>query len=88
VNPWPLETDPPEVREKKKHRFYFLQGVLYAIARAEGIDIRLGVDWDSDLDFFDQSFDDLGHIELRVERAKLVVPDALEADVKSALGSV
>ncbi len=85
VNPWPLETDPPEVREKKKHRFYFLQGILYAIARAEGIDVRLGVDWDSDLDFFDQSFDDLGHIELALDRAKPKVPEELEADVKGAL---
>lgn len=88
VNPWPLAGDSPEVREKKKHRFYFLQGILYAIARDEGVDVRLGVDWDTDLDFFDQRFDDLGHIELAVERAKLKVPEELEADVKAALGTV
>lgn len=85
VNPWPLEADPPAVREKKKHRFYFLQGILYAIAREEGVDVRLGVDWDTDLDFIDQSFDDLGHIELQVERAKLKVPKALQDDVDAAL---
>lgn len=88
VNPWPLTTDSPEVREKKKHRFYFLQGILYATARAVGVDVRLGVDWDTDLDFFDQSFDDLGHIELRTARAKLKVPEELEADVEAALATV
>lgn len=88
VNPWPLATDSPETRQKKKHRFYFLQGILYAIARDEDVDIRLGVDWDTDLDFFDQRFDDLGHVELREERTKLKVPDELEADVEAALAAI
>lgn len=85
VNPWPLSTDPEEVRAKKARRFYFMQGVLYAIAVEEGVDVRLGVDWDSDLDFFDQSFDDLGHIELRTDRAALAVPPELRDDVDGAL---
>lgn len=88
VNPWPQPGDPPEVADKKVRRFYFLQGVLYAIAREEGIDVRLGVDWDTDLDFFDQSFDDLGHIELRRARAPLQVPEELRDDVDAALALV
>lgn len=85
VNPWPLATDTHDERDKKINRFYFMQGILYAIARDEEVDVRLGVDWDSDLDFFDQSFDDLGHIELRAERAPLRVPDELRDDVDAAL---
>lgn len=88
VNPWPLATDTPETREKKAHRFYFMQGILYTVARNEGVHVRLGVDWDSDLDFFDQSFDDLGHIELRTERVALVVPDELRDDVDAVLALV
>lgn len=88
VNPWPLAADTPEQRAKKVNRFYFMQGVLYAIAADENVDVRLGVDWDSDLDFFDQSFDDLGHIELRRERAPLQVPDELRDDVDAVLGSL
>lgn len=87
VNPWPLAGDPPETRQKKAARFYFMQGILYAIARDEGVDIRMGVDWDSDLDFFDQSFDDLGHIELRRPRPALRVPDDLRDDVDAALAT-
>jgi len=85
VNPWPQPGDTPERRDMKVRRFYFLQGVLYAIARDEGVDVRLGVDWDSDLDFFDQTFHDLGHIELRTPRVALQVPDELRDDVDAAL---
>lgn len=85
VNPWPQPGDSPAEAAKKAHRFYFLQGILYAIARDEGVDVRLGVDWDSDLDFFDQTFDDLGHIELRTHRAPLRVPEELRDDVDAAL---
>lgn len=88
VNPWPLSTDTPEERDKKVRRFYFMQGILYAIAVDEDVHVRLGVDWDSDLDFFDQSFDDLGHIELRTERVALVVPEELREDVDAALALV
>jgi peptidoglycan L-alanyl-D-glutamate endopeptidase CwlK len=85
VNPWPLPGDPEGVVRKKVSRFYFLQGVLYAVACEEGVDVRLGVDWDSDLDFFDQTFDDLGHIELRRPRRRLKVPEDLREDVDAAL---
>ena len=74
VNPFPQNADSAETRAKKIRRFYFMAGILYAVARRESVDLRLGVDWDGDLDFFDQRFDDLGHIELRAERGKLKIP--------------
>lgn len=45
-------------------RYYHLAGRVKQIADALGIRIRWGGDWDSDLDFSDQKFDDLGHYEL------------------------
>jgi len=49
--------------EKSKVRFFFLAGVIFQIARVNGINIRWGRDWDRDLDFFDQKFNDLPHFE-------------------------
>lgn len=45
-------------------RFYYLAGVIQAIAHEMGIAIRWGGDWDSDNDFNDQDFNDLVHFEL------------------------
>ena len=45
--------------------FYFYQGYCKAVAEAFKIDLRLGLDWDSDLDFMDQNLYDGPHIELR-----------------------
>ena len=45
-------------------RFAHLQGVIRGIAHAEGINIRLGGDWDMDGDITDQKFVDWPHIEL------------------------
>jgi hypothetical protein len=42
-----------------------LIGHIEAIAAIEGIDIRVGIDWDGDFDMLDQKFHDLGHWELR-----------------------
>lgn len=44
--------------------FYFLAGVVKAVAKAKGIAIRWGGDWDSDNDFADQQFNDLPHFEI------------------------
>jgi hypothetical protein len=55
--PWPIDwTD--------YKRFYYLGGVVKAIAHEMGIPIRWGGDWDSDNDFNDQDFNDLVHFEL------------------------
>lgn len=45
-------------------RFYYFAGVVKATARRMGLKIRWGGDWDNDLDFNDQTFDDLDHFEI------------------------
>lgn len=45
-------------------RFYHFACFVQLRAKAMGIALRWGGDWDSDLDFFDQTFDDLPHYEL------------------------
>lgn len=85
VNPWPQPSDPASVADKKIRRFYFMQGVVYAVAAEHDVALRFGLDWDGDLDFFDQRWDDLGHVELAVDRAPLRVPDGLQDEVAVAL---
>ena len=80
VKAWPQDGDSTEVRQKKLHRWYYMQGVFLAMAHEEGVHIRQGVDWDMDRDFFDQTFDDLPHVELHVPWPKLKLsPEQLEA---------
>ena len=43
---------------------FFIKG----IAAANGIDLRLGADWDGDFTAKDQSFNDMPHIELRIKK--------------------
>jgi hypothetical protein len=89
VNPWPQPNDSLEVREKKKGRFYYMQGIVYKAARDEGIAIVQGVDWDHDADFFDQSFDDLPHVQLlRKDWPPLIVGAEVLAEANEALRSV
>lgn len=85
VNPWPQDSDPSKVRQKKAHRFYYLQGIFYTIAKRNSIDIIQGVDWDMDGDFFDQTFDDLPHIQLAVRLPKLRVEGELLEMANEAL---
>lgn len=66
---WPDEGDRQYDTKKYVHdvgRFYHFAGYVKAVALSLGIKIRWGGDWDSDLDFRDQKFDDLDHFE-RVE---------------------
>ena len=51
-------------REKALKRFYFLAGFVFGLANSMQIKLRWGGDWDSDLDFTDQTFDDLCHFEV------------------------
>ena len=55
--PYPIDWEDRE-------RFYFLAGTIITVAKWKGINIRWGGDWDSDRDFNDNRFDDLGHFEL------------------------
>jgi hypothetical protein len=45
-------------------RFYHFASFVQQRAIALDIKIRWGGDWDVDLDFFEQTFDDLDHFEL------------------------
>ena len=46
-----------------KDKFYYMQGLIRAIAFYKGIKIRGGHDWDGDNDFKYQTLNDLVHIE-------------------------
>ena len=56
--PYPIDWQDEE-------RFYLLAGVIITIAKQKEIDLRWGGDWDSDMDVHDQTFNDLGHFELK-----------------------
>jgi peptidoglycan LD-endopeptidase CwlK len=58
VAPYPIDW-------QDRERFYFFAGVVLAVARQQGVDIRWGGDWNSNNDFKDQTFFDLPHFELR-----------------------
>ena len=45
-------------------KFYHFIGFVLGTAMEMGINIRSGADWDSDLDFAEETFKDLVHIEL------------------------
>jgi len=57
VAPYPIDW-------KNKERFYFMAGIVKAIAEGMGIKIRWGGDWDRDNHFDDQTFNDIGHFEV------------------------
>ena len=60
--PWRLPSlDGQEARE----RFHLFAGVALEHARAMGIGVRWGGDWNQNLDPRDNGFDDLLHYELR-----------------------
>lgn len=48
-----------------ENRFYLMDGIVIATAHYLGIKVRLGADWDGDTEVLDQTFNDLGHIELK-----------------------
>lgn len=60
VAPYPINWDTKEHR-----RFYHFAGFVKATAIKLGIEIRWGGDWDSDLVFSDERFNDLPHFELK-----------------------
>lgn len=67
VAPYPVKwgsEGSAEQRRKDIARFYLFAGYVKAVADSMGINVRWGGDWDGDIDFNDQSFDDLPHFEL------------------------
>lgn len=68
IAPWPIdwgETGDARRRQKAIGRFYKLAGIVLATSRDLGIVLRWGGDWTMDGNVFDQTFDDLVHLELR-----------------------
>lgn len=59
-----VDIAPYPIRWDDLPRFYYLAGIIKAIAHTRGIAIRWGGDWDSDGDFRDNRFNDLVHFEL------------------------
>jgi peptidoglycan L-alanyl-D-glutamate endopeptidase CwlK len=57
IAPYPIDWN-------DKERFYFLAGVMKAMAYKHDIGIRWGGDWKGDNDFKNNSFNDLVHFEL------------------------
>ncbi len=57
---------PKEISDISKERgsFYYLAGVIQSVARDMGVEIRWGGDWNGNLNFKDQTFDDLIHFEI------------------------
>lgn len=51
-------------KPKALARFYFFAGYVKSVADSMNFKIRWGGDWDGDLDFTDQNFDDLPHFEV------------------------
>ena len=65
----PWHTATPHVRWNRSEEFYHLAGLIMGISQEllfeAGFRWRYGGDWDSDQDLRDQTFMDLGHLELR-----------------------
>jgi len=61
-----LSTDNAFQWARERARFYYLAGIMKALAHEMGFSIRWGGDWDGDNEFSDQSFDDLVHFEISV----------------------
>lgn len=59
VAPFPIDW-------QDKERFYYFAGFVNATAKALGINIRWGGDWNGDNNFKNQTFFDLPHFELKI----------------------
>ena len=64
VAPYPIKWNVDGKNPKDTCRFYYFAGIVKAVARDQGVELRWGGDWDNDNDFDDQTFDDLVHWEL------------------------
>jgi peptidoglycan L-alanyl-D-glutamate endopeptidase CwlK len=70
IMPYAKGTNAFSGKVKDTHRFYFLMGVIYVVAEALyetgeiSHKVRFGLDWNRNMIFDDQTFDDTPHIEL------------------------
>jgi peptidoglycan L-alanyl-D-glutamate endopeptidase CwlK len=65
--PYPLIWPDPKNLSYVKDlaRWYYFGGYVLGVARCMNIRVRWGGDWNGNRDIKDQSFDDLGHFEIR-----------------------
>jgi len=65
----PWHKTSPHVRWRRTEEFYHMAGLIIGISEdllyERGFRFRYGGDWDDDQDLCDQTFMDLGHLELR-----------------------
>lgn len=69
VAPYPVDwgtTGSPAQKARAINRFYVLAGMMFAFASESKVNLRWGGDWDKDWDFSDQTFNDLGHFEIKL----------------------
>lgn len=59
-----MDVLPPPYDYKDAPAAYILAGVLLAVAKRQGTKIRLGADWDGDMNTLEHSLKDPWHIEL------------------------
>jgi len=59
-----IDAAPYPIDWKDRERATLFAGFVLGVARARGIVLRWGGDWDSDWQVKDNNFDDLGHFEL------------------------
>ena len=65
--PYPFDDYPQQGTEtyfKELARWYAISAAYIAIGHNMGIELRGGFDWDRDGIYTDQTFDDIGHIEI------------------------
>lgn len=61
IVPYPIDWS---MKPENVVRYYYLAGVVMACAKSAGLNLRWGGNWDQDMDFKDQTFNDLPHFEI------------------------
>lgn len=59
-----IDLAPYPIDWNDKKRFGILMGLMMAAAKVQGVQIRVGGNWDGDNDFHDNTPEDPGHFEL------------------------
>lgn len=64
--PYPIDWGgrPEDMKKMAEKRFYLYAGLFRGLGLGLGIQLRTGADWDGDGEIEDQTFHDLGHVEL------------------------
>ena len=62
-----LDIAPYPVDWNDSNRFFFMAGLMFAFAKKRGIWLKWGHDWDGDMDFKDQTFNDSPHFGIILE---------------------